>query len=215
MFQKGRCFKSHGIYCTVIKILKLKLSVILVNIFFNFFYQIIAISFHNHIIITKSNLKLYILYSYFFQNRTVKSSIFKITGSIPSANYIQFPRPKSPPLNLVGHYLYVLFKPIDGKFFSIHLDVVATDNLVIRISLSNIFKEFKSSLTWLQFPVSANPVQGSVDQATTFGTTGKVLILFIILDKLSLKIIQLTFYENYMENRHEFGCNILVNYVKS
>ena len=110
------------------------------------------------------------------KDRTVKSSVFKITGAIPSANYIQFPKPKSPPLNLVGHHLYVLFKPIDGKYFSIHLDVVATDNLVIRVSLSNIFKEFKSSLTWLQFPVSANPIQGSVDEATLSENTGTIII---------------------------------------
>ncbi|XP_066924682.1 WD repeat-containing protein 90-like [Clytia hemisphaerica] len=103
-------------------------------------------------------------------DRTVKSSIFKIIGPIPSANYIQFPKPKGNPLNLIGHYLYVLFKPIDGKYFSIHLDVVTSDSIVIRISLSNIFKEFKSTSTWLQFPVFANPVQGSVDEATTLAS---------------------------------------------
>lgn len=73
-------------------------------------------------------------------------------------------------MNLIGHHLYALFKPIDGKYFSIHLDVVTSDSIVIRISLSNIFKEFKSTSTWLQFPVFANPVQGSVDEATTLAS---------------------------------------------
>ena len=33
-----------------------------------------------------------------------------------------------------------------------HLEVVASTGLVIRISFSNLFKEFKSTSTWLQFP---------------------------------------------------------------
>jgi len=68
---------------------------------------------------------------------------------------------------LNGHYLYILFKPIDGKYFSIHLDVATSDDVIIRISLSNLFKVFKSTSTWLQFPVFANPIEGSVDEVTT------------------------------------------------
>lgn len=96
----------------------------------------------------------------------MKASIFRISGSIPSANYIQFPKSKTPPLNLTGHYVYILFKPVVGKFFSIHLDLVTSDDLVVRVSLSNIFKEFKLTSTWLQFPVLSNPPNGSVEEAT-------------------------------------------------
>lgn len=96
----------------------------------------------------------------------MKASIFRISGSIPSANYIQFPKTKTPPLNLTGHFVYILFKPVVGKFFSIHLDLTTADDLVIRISLSNIFKEFKLTSTWLQFPVLSNPPHGSVEEAT-------------------------------------------------
>ena len=95
-----------------------------------------------------------------------------MSGAIPSGNYIQFPKAKS--LGLTGHVLYILFKPVVDKYFSIHIDVATSDGVVIRISLSNLFKEFKSSSTWLQFPVVSNPAVGSVDEATAMElkTTG-------------------------------------------
>merc|ERR1712080_141903 len=98
-------------------------------------------------------------------DRNVKSSVYRLTGAIPSGNYIQFPKTNS--LGLNGHVFYLLFKPMVDKFFSIHLDVAASDGTLIRVSLSNLFKEFKSSSTWLQFPVLSNPPAGSVEEATT------------------------------------------------
>ena len=44
---------------------------------------------------------------------------------------------------------------------------MATDEgLTIRISFSNMFKEFKSTSTWLQFPFVSSPRPGSVDEVT-------------------------------------------------
>lgn len=34
----------------------------------------------------------------------------------------------------------------------IHLELVTSEGLLVRLSFSNLFKEFKSSSTWLQLP---------------------------------------------------------------
>ena len=91
--------------------------------------------------------------------------MYRITGSIPAGNYIQFPRTSTQSLSLTGRYLYILFKPISGKYFVAHIDVATEDGLAIRISFSNLFKEFKSTSTWLQFPFVPRPPPGSVDEA--------------------------------------------------
>lgn len=58
-----------------------------------------------------------------------------------------------------------------------HIDVATEDGLAIRISFSNLFKEFKSTSTWLQFPFVARPPPGSIDEATSvgFGSQGNQL----------------------------------------
>ena len=92
--------------------------------------------------------------------------MYRITGSIPASNFIQFPRTSTQSLGLTGRYLYCLFRPIPGKYFVVHIDVATDDGLTIRISFSNMFKEFKSTSTWLQFPFVSSPPPGSVDEVT-------------------------------------------------
>lgn len=55
-------------------------------------------------------------------------------------------------LNLTGRYIYFLFKPVASKHFAIHVDITTTEKVVIRISYSNQYKEFKATSNWLQFP---------------------------------------------------------------
>ena len=97
--------------------------------------------------------------------------MYRIAGSIPAGNYIQFPRTSTQSLGLVGRYLYILFKPISGKFFVAHIDVATEDGLAIRISFSNLFKEFKSTSTWLQFPFVPRPPPNSLDEAILASST--------------------------------------------
>ncbi|XP_028710456.1 WD repeat-containing protein 90 isoform X2 [Peromyscus leucopus] len=85
-------------------------------------------------------------------DKVLKSAVYRIRGSVSSSNYIQLPRTSTQSLGLTGRYLYVLFRPLPTKHFVIHLDVSTEDGQVIRVSFSNLFKEFKSSATWLQFP---------------------------------------------------------------
>ncbi|NXQ91014.1 WDR90 protein, partial [Nyctibius grandis] len=82
----------------------------------------------------------------------LKGTVYRIRGSVPTSSYLQLPRTGTQSLGLAGRYLYVLFRPLPRKHFLVHLDVVTEEDQVVRISFSNLFKEFKSTATWLQFP---------------------------------------------------------------
>ncbi|NXG58003.1 WDR90 protein, partial [Hemiprocne comata] len=82
----------------------------------------------------------------------LKGTVYRIRGSVPASSYLQLPRTGTQSLGLVGRYLYLLFRPVPCKHFLVHLDVVTEEKQVVRISFSSLFKEFKSTATWLQFP---------------------------------------------------------------
>ncbi|XP_037392227.1 WD repeat-containing protein 90 isoform X1 [Pygocentrus nattereri] len=102
-----------------------------------------------------------------YMDKTLKCSVFRIRGSIPASNFILLPRTSSQSLGFTGRYLYLLFRPGPNKYFVVHLDVAAEEGQVIRISFSNLFKEFKSTATWLQFPFQCGAAPGSVYESTT------------------------------------------------
>lgn len=108
-------------------------------------------------------------------DKTLKSTVYRITGAIPANNYIQLPKTSTQSLGLSGRFLYLLFRPVAAKYFVVHVDVVTQDGLVIRISFSNLFKEFKTTSTWLQFPfvchASKSSVSGVSAQLTKGGET--------------------------------------------
>ena len=120
-----------------------------------------------HYIWRFSSVYVKLLYNAFCsQDKQVKGTVYRITGSIPASNFIQFPRTSTQSLGLTGRFLYCLFRPIAGKYFVVHVDLATDDGLTIRVSFSNMFKEFKSTSTWLQFPFVSSPPPGSVDEAT-------------------------------------------------
>lgn len=84
--------------------------------------------------------------------------MYRIAGSIPAGNFIQFPKSSSQSLNLTGRFIYLLLKSLTSKYFVIHLELVTIEGLLIRLSFSNLFKEFKSSSTWLQLPFATGEV---------------------------------------------------------
>lgn len=90
-------------------------------------------------------------------DKTLKCSVYRVRGSISAANYIQLPKTSTQSLGLTGRYLYVLFRPLPTKHFVIHLDVATEDSQVIRLSFSSLYKEVKSTATWLQFPFVCEP----------------------------------------------------------
>ncbi|POI33813.1 hypothetical protein CIB84_002434, partial [Bambusicola thoracicus] len=95
-------------------------------------------------------------------DKTLKGTVYRIRGSIPASNYLQLPRTGSQSLGLCGRYLYLLFRPLPRKYFVVHLDVATEENQVVRVSFSNLFKEFKSTATWLQFPFICGAAKGSL-----------------------------------------------------
>ncbi|XP_042336753.1 WD repeat-containing protein 90 isoform X3 [Sceloporus undulatus] len=99
-------------------------------------------------------------------DKTLKGTVYRISGSVPASNYLQLPKTSTQSLGLTGHYLYILFKPAPAKYFVVHLDVVTENSQVVRISFSNLFKEFKSTATWLQFPFICGAAKGSVHEST-------------------------------------------------
>ncbi|XP_055265016.1 WD repeat-containing protein 90 isoform X3 [Moschus berezovskii] len=102
-------------------------------------------------------------------DKTLKCTVYRVRGSVSASNYIQLPKTSTQSLGLTGRYLYVLFRPLPAKHFVIHLDVSTEDRQVIRVSFSNLFKEFKSTATWLQFPFICEA--GTLREGADFGTS--------------------------------------------
>uniref|UniRef100_A0A8C1JFF9 WD repeat domain 90 n=1 Tax=Cyprinus carpio TaxID=7962 RepID=A0A8C1JFF9_CYPCA len=101
-----------------------------------------------------------------YMDKSLKCSVFRVRGSIPASNYILLPKTSSQSLCLTGRYLYLLFRPSPNKHFIVHLDIAAEEGQVIRVSFSNMFKEFKSTATWLQFPFLCAAAHGSLYENT-------------------------------------------------
>uniref|UniRef100_A0A8C3V8G9 WD repeat-containing protein 90 n=1 Tax=Catharus ustulatus TaxID=91951 RepID=A0A8C3V8G9_CATUS len=97
----------------------------------------------------------------------LKGTIYRIRGSNPASSYLQLPRAGTQSLGLTGRYLYLLFRPLPRKHFLVHLDVTTEENQVVRISFSSVFKEFKSTATWLQFPFVCAPGAAPADTRWT------------------------------------------------
>ncbi|NXY82188.1 WDR90 protein, partial [Alcedo cyanopectus] len=90
----------------------------------------------------------------------LKGTVYRIRGSLLASNYLQLPWTGTQSLGLVGRYLYLLFRPMPRKHFIVHLDVATQENQVVRISFSTLFKEFRSTATWLQFPFVCGAAEG-------------------------------------------------------
>ncbi|XP_056222733.1 WD repeat-containing protein 90 [Seriola aureovittata] len=101
-----------------------------------------------------------------YTDKTLKCSVFRIRGPVPANSYILVPKNSNQSLGLIGRYFYLLFRPTPGKYFVVHLDVAAEEGQVVRISFSNMFKEFKSTATWLQFPFLCGAAKDSVYEST-------------------------------------------------
>ncbi|NXP04758.1 WDR90 protein, partial [Thinocorus orbignyianus] len=102
-----------------------------------------------------------------FTDAKLKGTVYRIWGSVPASNYLQLPRTGTQSLGLVGRYLYLLFRPMPRKHFLVHLDIATEENRVVRISFSTLFKEFRSTATWLQFPFLFGAAEGSVCDRVT------------------------------------------------
>ncbi|XP_047466070.1 WD repeat-containing protein 90 [Mugil cephalus] len=102
-----------------------------------------------------------------YTDKTLRCPVFRIKGPVPANSYILIPKNSNKSLGLTGRFFYLLFRPTPAKYFVVHLDVAAEEGQVIRISFSNMFKEFKSTATWLQFPFLYGAAKDSVYDNTS------------------------------------------------
>ena len=73
---------------------------------------------------------------------------YRIQGSSGSSNYIQIPATKFLPkkaLGLTGKYVYIVMQIPKDKNCVMHLDYMVNETRLTKISLSNIYKEFKNN----------------------------------------------------------------------
>uniref|UniRef100_A0A8D2MVC6 WD repeat domain 90 n=1 Tax=Zonotrichia albicollis TaxID=44394 RepID=A0A8D2MVC6_ZONAL len=141
----------------------------------------------------------------------MKGTIYRIRGSNPASSYLQLPRAGTQSLGLTGRYLYLLFRPLPRKHFLVHLDVTTEENQVVRISFSNLFKEFKSSSTWLQFPfVCGAASEGTARRGEELGLApGDARWTCLVLDLPSILALYLA--RSYSHLRGvKLCCNLLV-----
>lgn len=100
----------------------------------------------------------------------------------------------------------VVLKPLPSKYFVVHLEVVTSAGLVVRISFSNLFKEFKSTSTWLQFPFKEGLKVGSGEDEASDNLT-RWTFLSLNMKEILTKYLFSTF--SYLKNV-KLCANILV-----
>ncbi|KRX04875.1 WD40-repeat-containing domain [Pseudocohnilembus persalinus] len=95
------------------------------------------------------------------QDKNIGRQIFKISGSVSAANYVNIPDPELgvKNLGLVGNYIYLEFLPSQKSFFHIHLDFsIQNYEPNIRFNISNMYDEYKKTtgnVLQIPFPKSA------------------------------------------------------------
>ena len=93
-------------------------------------------------------------------------NFIRIQGTSSSSNYIQVPATKHLPkkaLGLTGKYIYLMLNKPDGKNCVLHLDYMVNETRVTKISLSNIYKDFKNvNGSSLQIPLNIQPDRWTV-----------------------------------------------------
>jgi len=79
-------------------------------------------------------------------DKDVGRTVFRIKGSVPSNNYVSFPstipKNKGDVLGLIGQFCYFQLK-VSKEVFVFHIEVMTKDELTIRFSFSNIYKQIK------------------------------------------------------------------------
>ncbi|XP_053813526.1 WD repeat-containing protein 90 isoform X4 [Vidua chalybeata] len=140
----------------------------------------------------------------------MKGTIYRIRGSNPASSYLQLPRAGTQSLGLTGRYLYLLFRPLPHKHFLVHLDVATEENQVVRISFSNLFREFKSTATWLQFPfVYGAASEGTARRGVPGAAPADVRWACLVLDLPSILALYLSRRFSHLRGV-KLCCNLLV-----
>ena len=63
---------------------------------------------------------------------------------------------------LAGRYLYAQLRVIPSKYFAVHFDVLTADKFVVRITMSNLFREVKVQGWTLHLPALVKTAKWTV-----------------------------------------------------
>ena len=85
-------------------------------------------------------------------DRTIGRVVHAIRGHISSANTMSVPAAVHADLGLTGRYVYLQLQADPAALFAVHIECVTATNFRVRLSLSNMFKEIKTTGAALQLP---------------------------------------------------------------
>ena len=99
-------------------------------------------------------------------DKQLAKNYVRIQGTSSSSNYIQVPASKFLPkkaLGLTGKFIYLMIQGLDGKNCVMHLDYMVNETRLTKVSLSNIYKDFKNvNGSSLQIPLAMQPGKWTV-----------------------------------------------------
>ena len=105
-------------------------------------------------------------------DKQLAKNVIKVSGVTPASNYFQVPQQSQiakKPLGLIGKYVsphlishhpslkvYSIVNVPAGKSFVLHFDYILNETRHVRLSISNIFKEFKVNTA--KYPIIINRI---------------------------------------------------------
>jgi hypothetical protein len=90
-------------------------------------------------------------------DKIIGKRVYRIVGNVLAANYIRLPAKPAHSLSLTGRFLYAQIRPIPQRYFAIHIFVVAHDDTLVDLSLTNLSSECRSFGNMLQYPCQLEP----------------------------------------------------------
>ena len=88
------------------------------------------------------------------QDKEIGKNVFQMSGVIATNNYLKIPDLKlKGGLGLTDPFLYIHVKPVPPKLFTVIVEVLSRDNFTTRITLSNMFRTYKTKGNVIQVPL--------------------------------------------------------------
>jgi hypothetical protein len=102
-------------------------------------------------------------------DKIIGKRVYRLVGNVLAANFIRLPIKASHSLSLTGRYLYAQIRPIPQRYFAIHIFVVAHDDTLIDISITNLSTECRTFGNMLQYPCPLDPKVPTTSRRKTPG----------------------------------------------
>eukprot|EP00960_Hanusia_phi_P075929 768485-Hanusia_phi.AAC.1 len=85
-------------------------------------------------------------------DKIIGKKVYRIVGNVLAANYMRVPFKANQSLQLTGRYVHIQLRAIPDRFYILHFYVTTSDERVLDISITNLFKECKVIGNVLQYP---------------------------------------------------------------